>query len=89
MNVSANLGVNEQEAKEKKIPYEVTRYGIGDLDRRAVATGPTHTHALTCLALSAERRALAAVVRRASRADGSNRPSGRWHSADDGGGPRR
>jgi pyruvate/2-oxoglutarate dehydrogenase complex dihydrolipoamide dehydrogenase (E3) component/uncharacterized membrane protein YdjX (TVP38/TMEM64 family) len=29
----ARVGVNEQEAKEKNIAYEVTRYGIDDLDR--------------------------------------------------------
>ena len=30
--------MNEQEAKEKNIPYEVTRYGMDDLDR-AIADG--------------------------------------------------
>ena len=29
----ARVGLNEQEAKEKNIPYEVTQYGIDDLDR--------------------------------------------------------
>ena len=29
----ARVGLNEQEAQEKKILYEVTRYGIDDLDR--------------------------------------------------------
>jgi pyruvate/2-oxoglutarate dehydrogenase complex dihydrolipoamide dehydrogenase (E3) component/uncharacterized membrane protein YdjX (TVP38/TMEM64 family) len=29
----ARVGLNEQEAKEKKIAYEVTKYGIDDLDR--------------------------------------------------------
>jgi pyruvate/2-oxoglutarate dehydrogenase complex dihydrolipoamide dehydrogenase (E3) component/uncharacterized membrane protein YdjX (TVP38/TMEM64 family) len=29
----ARVGLNEQEAKEKNIPYEVTKYGIDDLDR--------------------------------------------------------
>jgi pyruvate/2-oxoglutarate dehydrogenase complex dihydrolipoamide dehydrogenase (E3) component/uncharacterized membrane protein YdjX (TVP38/TMEM64 family) len=29
----ARVGLNECEAKEKNIPYEVTRYGIDDLDR--------------------------------------------------------
>ena len=29
----ARVGLNEQEAKEKNIAYEVTRYGIDDLDR--------------------------------------------------------
>jgi pyruvate/2-oxoglutarate dehydrogenase complex dihydrolipoamide dehydrogenase (E3) component len=29
----ARVGLNEQEAKEKGIPYEVTRYGLDDLDR--------------------------------------------------------
>jgi len=34
----ARVGLNEQEAREKNIPYEVTRYGIDDLDR-AIADG--------------------------------------------------
>jgi pyruvate/2-oxoglutarate dehydrogenase complex dihydrolipoamide dehydrogenase (E3) component/uncharacterized membrane protein YdjX (TVP38/TMEM64 family) len=34
----ARVGLNEQEAKEKNIAYEVTKYGIGDLDR-AIADG--------------------------------------------------
>jgi pyruvate/2-oxoglutarate dehydrogenase complex dihydrolipoamide dehydrogenase (E3) component/uncharacterized membrane protein YdjX (TVP38/TMEM64 family) len=34
----ARVGLNEQEAKEKNIPYEVTRYDIGELDR-AIADG--------------------------------------------------
>ena len=34
----ARVGLNEQEAKEKNIPYEVTKYGIDDLDR-AIADG--------------------------------------------------
>jgi pyruvate/2-oxoglutarate dehydrogenase complex dihydrolipoamide dehydrogenase (E3) component/uncharacterized membrane protein YdjX (TVP38/TMEM64 family) len=34
----ARVGLNEQDAKEKNIPYEVTRYGIDDLDR-AIADG--------------------------------------------------
>ena len=29
----ARVGLNEQEAKEKNIPFEVTKYGIDDLDR--------------------------------------------------------
>ena len=29
----ARVGVNEQEAVEKKIAYEITRFGIDDLDR--------------------------------------------------------
>lgn len=29
----ARVGLSEQEAQEKKIPYEVTRYDIGELDR--------------------------------------------------------
>ena len=29
----ARVGVNEQEARQRGIPYEVTRYGIDDLDR--------------------------------------------------------
>ena len=29
----ARVGLNEQDAKEKNIPYEVTRYGMDDLDR--------------------------------------------------------
>ncbi len=34
----ARVGLNEQDAKEKNIPYEVTKYGIDDLDR-AIADG--------------------------------------------------
>ncbi|MDP2405861.1 MAG: FAD-dependent oxidoreductase [Hydrogenophaga sp.] len=37
----ARVGLNEQEAKEKNIPYEVTKYGIDDLDR-AIADGSAH-----------------------------------------------
>jgi pyruvate/2-oxoglutarate dehydrogenase complex dihydrolipoamide dehydrogenase (E3) component len=37
----ARVGLNELEAKEKGIPYEVTRYGIDDLDR-AIADSEAH-----------------------------------------------
>jgi dihydrolipoamide dehydrogenase len=37
----ARVGLNEIEAKEKGIAYEVTRYGIEDLDR-AIAEGEAH-----------------------------------------------
>ena len=37
----ARVGLNEQEAREKKITYEVTRYGIDDLDR-AIADSEDH-----------------------------------------------
>ncbi len=37
----ARVGLNEQEAKEKGIAYEVTRYGLGDLDR-AIADSAAH-----------------------------------------------
>ena len=37
----ARVGLNEQEAKEKKIPYEVTKYSIDDLDR-AIADSEAH-----------------------------------------------
>ncbi len=37
----ARVGINEQEAKEKNIPYEVTKYGIDDLDR-AIADSEAH-----------------------------------------------
>jgi dihydrolipoamide dehydrogenase len=37
----ARVGLNEEEAKEKKIPYEVSVYGIDDLDR-AIADGEAH-----------------------------------------------
>ena len=37
----AHVGLNELEAKEKGIPYEVTRYGIDDLDR-AIADSEAH-----------------------------------------------
>ena len=37
----ARVGLNELEAKEKGVPYEVTTYGIDDLDR-AIADGEAH-----------------------------------------------
>ncbi len=37
----ARVGLNELEAKEKGIPYEVTRYGIDELDR-AIADSEAH-----------------------------------------------
>ena len=37
----ARVGLNEQEAKEKNIPFEVTRYGLDDLDR-AIADSAAH-----------------------------------------------
>jgi pyruvate/2-oxoglutarate dehydrogenase complex dihydrolipoamide dehydrogenase (E3) component/uncharacterized membrane protein YdjX (TVP38/TMEM64 family) len=37
----ARVGLNEQEAKERAIAYEVTRYGIDDLDR-AIADSAAH-----------------------------------------------
>ena len=37
----ARVGLNEQEAREKNIAYEVTRYGLDDLDR-AIADGTAH-----------------------------------------------
>jgi dihydrolipoamide dehydrogenase len=37
----ARVGLNEQEAKEKSIAYEVTKYGIDDLDR-AIADSAAH-----------------------------------------------
>ena len=37
----ARVGLNEQEAKEQKIPHHVTLYGIDDLDR-AIADGEAH-----------------------------------------------
>ena len=37
----ARVGLNEQEAKEKGVAFEVTRYGIDDLDR-AIADGAAH-----------------------------------------------
>jgi len=37
----ARVGLNELEAKEKDIPYEVSTYGIDDLDR-AIADGENH-----------------------------------------------
>ncbi len=45
----ARVGLNEQEAREKKIEYEVTRYGIDDLDR-AIADSEDHgwVKILTC-----------------------------------------
>jgi len=37
----ARVGLNETEAKEKKVPYEVTTFGIDELDR-AIADGEAH-----------------------------------------------
>lgn len=37
----ARVGLNEQEAKEKKIAYELTKYGLDDLDR-AIADSEAH-----------------------------------------------
>jgi pyruvate/2-oxoglutarate dehydrogenase complex dihydrolipoamide dehydrogenase (E3) component/uncharacterized membrane protein YdjX (TVP38/TMEM64 family) len=37
----ARVGLNELEAKEKKVPYEVTVYHLNDLDR-AIADGEAH-----------------------------------------------
>lgn len=37
----ARVGLNETDAKEKNIPYDVTTYGIDDLDR-AIADGEAH-----------------------------------------------
>lgn len=37
----ARVGLNEQEAKQKNIPYEVSQYGIDDLDR-AIADSEAH-----------------------------------------------
>ena len=37
----ARVGLNEQEAREKGIAYEVTRYGIDDLDRAIADRPPT------------------------------------------------
>ena len=37
----ARVGLNETEARERNIPYEVTTYGIDDLDR-AIADGEAH-----------------------------------------------
>jgi pyruvate/2-oxoglutarate dehydrogenase complex dihydrolipoamide dehydrogenase (E3) component len=37
----ARVGLNETEARERGIPYEVTTYGIDDLDR-AIADGEAH-----------------------------------------------
>ena len=37
----ARVGLNEQEAKEKGVAYELTRYGIDDLDR-AIADSEAH-----------------------------------------------
>jgi pyruvate/2-oxoglutarate dehydrogenase complex dihydrolipoamide dehydrogenase (E3) component len=37
----ARVGLNEQEAKTQNIAYEVTKYGIDDLDR-AIADGEAH-----------------------------------------------
>ena len=37
----ARVGLNESEAREKKVPYQVSTYGLDDLDR-AIADGEAH-----------------------------------------------
>ncbi|MDP3619463.1 MAG: FAD-dependent oxidoreductase, partial [Ramlibacter sp.] len=37
----ARVGLNERDAKAQAVPYEITRYGIDDLDR-AIADGEAH-----------------------------------------------
>jgi len=37
----ARVGLNEKDAKQQNIPYEITTYGIGDLDR-AIADSEAH-----------------------------------------------
>ena len=37
----ARVGLNEQDAKEQGVPYEVTRFGIDELDR-AIADSAAH-----------------------------------------------
>jgi len=37
----ARVGLNETDARDQDVPYEVTRYDIGDLDR-AIADGEAH-----------------------------------------------
>ncbi|MES2784578.1 MAG: FAD-dependent oxidoreductase [Pseudomonadota bacterium] len=37
----ARVGLNERDAKQQAVPYEITRYGIDDLDR-AIADGEAH-----------------------------------------------
>ena len=37
----ARVGINIQEAEEKKLPYEITDYGLDDLDR-AIADSEDH-----------------------------------------------
>jgi len=37
----ARVGLNEQDAQERKVPYEVSIYGLDDLDR-AIADGEAH-----------------------------------------------
>ena len=37
----ARVGLNELEAREKRIPHEVTRYGLDELDR-AIADSEAH-----------------------------------------------
>jgi pyruvate/2-oxoglutarate dehydrogenase complex dihydrolipoamide dehydrogenase (E3) component/uncharacterized membrane protein YdjX (TVP38/TMEM64 family) len=48
----ARVGLNEIEAKERNIPYEVTVYGIDDLDR-AIADGDAHGMVKVLTAFSA------------------------------------
>jgi dihydrolipoamide dehydrogenase len=57
----ARVGLNEQEAKEKGIPHQVTVYGIDDLDR-AIADGEAHGFVKVITAPGSDRILGATIV---------------------------
>ncbi len=57
----ARVGLNEQEALERAIPYEVTRYDIDDLDR-AIADGEAHGFVKVLTAPGSDRILGATIV---------------------------
>lgn len=57
----ARVGLNEQDAREQDIPYEVTRYDIDDLDR-AIADGEAHGFVKVLTAPGSDRILGATIV---------------------------
>jgi pyruvate/2-oxoglutarate dehydrogenase complex dihydrolipoamide dehydrogenase (E3) component len=57
----ARVGLSESEAKERGVPYEVTTYGIDDLDR-AIADGVAHGMVKVLTAPGKDRILGAAIV---------------------------
>ncbi|MEQ5858174.1 FAD-dependent oxidoreductase [Halomonas sp. EF61] len=56
----ARVGLNEREAKEQKVPFEVTRYSLSELDR-AIAEGDT-TGFVKVLTVPGKDRILGATI---------------------------